>query len=86
MSTLKKFITSCSLTFKAFDHEVNMTQNKATLWNFVAINKRGDKHYELAVKKPLSGKLMQVTVMLPVKGSFSATAPWDCDKTKMRCF
>lgn len=77
MSTLKKFITSCSLTFKAFEHEVNMTQNKATLWNFIAVNTKAGKNYavycapklknaksliKLALKKlPKDTKLVVVT-------------------------
>ena len=46
MSTLlKKFITSCSLTFKAFDHEIVMSQSKSTLWNFTAHHYQNEKNY-----------------------------------------
>lgn len=44
-SLVKKFVTSCTLTFKAFDHEVVMSQNQSTMWNFMAINKRKGKAY-----------------------------------------
>lgn len=44
-SLVKKFVTSCTLTFKAFDHEVVMTQNQSTMWNFMTINKRKGKAY-----------------------------------------
>lgn len=44
-SLVKKFVTSCTLTFKAFDHEVVMSQNQSTMWNFMAINKRKEKSY-----------------------------------------
>ncbi len=37
----------------------------------------------LALVEPVSGENMQVTIELPVKGAFSATAPWDCEKTKV---
>lgn len=45
MSKQKQFITACTLTFKAFDFEVTMTNGKSTLWNFVTYNPNNDKHY-----------------------------------------
>jgi len=37
---------------------------------------------KLVMAKPVSGETLQVTLELPVKGAFSATAPWECEKTK----
>jgi len=31
---LDQFITKCSLTFKAYEHEVIISKNKANLWHF----------------------------------------------------
>jgi hypothetical protein len=31
---LEKFITQCSLTFKAYDHEVIISKSKSNLWHF----------------------------------------------------
>lgn len=73
----KKFITSCTLTFKAFDHTVVVSKNKSTMWNFTALNKRKGKTYavycaprlgsakvliKLALKKvPKDSRLIVVT-------------------------
>ena len=46
MSTKKqidKYITTCTTTFKMFDHEVIVSKNKANLWHFTA--KRNGKKY-----------------------------------------
>ncbi len=45
--------------------------------------KRGEKRYELAVKQPVTGEPMQVTVTLPVKGTYSTASPWESGKTKV---
>jgi tRNA(Ser,Leu) C12 N-acetylase TAN1 len=45
MSKLRKFITTCTLTFKTFDFDVKMNESKATLWNFTVTNPPGDKKY-----------------------------------------
>ncbi len=45
MSKQKQFITACTLTFKAFDFDVTMTNNKSTLWNFITYNPNNEKHY-----------------------------------------
>ena len=37
---------------------------------------------KLALKQPLSAKIVQVTMNLPKKGAFSATSPWKCEKTE----
>lgn len=37
----------------------------------------------LALVEPVSGEEMKITIDLPVKGAFSATAPWECQKTKV---
>ncbi|MBT3583910.1 MAG: hypothetical protein HN509_03305 [Halobacteriovoraceae bacterium] len=43
--TLAKYITACSLTFKAFNYSVVPIKSKSTLWNFTCANPKGDKHY-----------------------------------------
>lgn len=40
---IDKYITTCTTTFKMFDHEVTVSKNKANLWHFSA--KRNDKKY-----------------------------------------
>lgn len=40
---IEKYITTCTTTFKMFDHEVIISKNKANLWHFTA--KNGDKKY-----------------------------------------
>jgi hypothetical protein len=45
MSKLRKFVTTCTLTFKTFDFDITMNESKATLWNFTASNPQGDKKY-----------------------------------------
>jgi len=47
-----------------------------------AAKKRGEKNYKHVVKEPLTGKNMSVTITLPVKGTYSATSPWECKKTE----
>lgn len=42
---LEKYINSCTLTFKAFDHEVNVSNNKANLWHFTSLSHRMHKKY-----------------------------------------
>lgn len=42
---LQKYINSCTLTFKAFDHEVNISRNKANLWHFTSVSHRQEKKY-----------------------------------------
>lgn len=42
---VKKFVTACTLTFKAFDHEVTLSEGKSTLWNFTTVSKRNQKNY-----------------------------------------
>ncbi len=41
----RKFITTCTLTFKAFDFDVTMSEGKSTLWNFIAYNPNNQKRY-----------------------------------------
>lgn len=45
MAINRKFITTCTLTFKAFDFDVTMSESKSTLWNFVAFNPNNQKRY-----------------------------------------
>lgn len=45
MAINRKFITTCTLTFKAFDFDVTMSESKSTLWNFVAYNPNNQKRY-----------------------------------------
>lgn len=42
---LEKFISSCSITFKAFDHEVVMNKSKTTIWHFTSFSQRQNKKY-----------------------------------------
>ena len=42
---VKKFIVTCTATFKAFDYTCELAKSSATIWNFVATNKSGDKVY-----------------------------------------
>lgn len=42
---LQKYINSCSLTFKAFEHEVNISQSKTNLWHFSSLSHRKQKKY-----------------------------------------
>jgi len=44
--------------------------------------KKTETEKKAILKEPASGKIMQVTLVLPIKGTYSATAPWDCEKTK----
>jgi len=40
------FINICSMTFKTFDFDVSVSQNKSTLWHFIASSTREkSKHY-----------------------------------------
>jgi hypothetical protein len=45
MAINRKFVTTCTLTFKAFDFDVTMSESKSTLWNFVAYNPNNQKRY-----------------------------------------
>jgi hypothetical protein len=45
MTMNRKFITTCTLTFKAFDFDVTMSEGKSTLWNFIAYNPNNQKRY-----------------------------------------
>lgn len=45
MAINRKFITTCTLTFKAFDFDVTMSESKSTLWNFIAFNPNNQKRY-----------------------------------------
>ncbi|MBK26993.1 MAG: hypothetical protein CME70_23520 [Halobacteriovorax sp.] len=42
---LKKFVTTCTVTFKAFDYRCELAKSSATIWNFVATNNSGEKVY-----------------------------------------
>ena len=45
MSKLRKFVTTCILTFKTFNFDVSMNESKTTLWNFTTTNPQGTKRY-----------------------------------------
>lgn len=45
MSDIRTFITKCTLTFKAFDFDVTMSESKSTLWNFITFNPNNQKRY-----------------------------------------
>lgn len=65
MSNLvKNFITSCTLTFKAFEHEVIISKNQTTMWNFMAVNKRRDKVYAVYCAPRLSSAKALIKVAL----------------------
>ena len=65
MSNLvKNFITSCTLTFKAFEHEVIISKNQSTMWNFMAVNKRRDKVYAVYCVPRLSSAKALIKVAL----------------------
>jgi len=40
---IEKYITTCTTTFKMYDHEVIISKNKANLWHFTA--KRQENKY-----------------------------------------
>ena len=40
---LRKFINTCSITFKAYEHEVVISKNKANLWHFSTTMSNGKK-------------------------------------------
>lgn len=40
---IKKFVTSCTVTFKAFEYRCELAKSSATIWNFIATNESGDK-------------------------------------------
>lgn len=42
---LEKYISACSITFKAFDHEVVMNKSKTTIWHFTSFSERQNKKY-----------------------------------------
>ena len=48
-----------------------------------APEKRGWPIHKRVLKKPVIGKTMQVTLTLPVMGTYSETSPWECPKTKL---
>ncbi|MDT8389324.1 MAG: DUF6288 domain-containing protein [Lentisphaeria bacterium] len=43
---------------------------------------KGEPLEALTVKMPIQAEIKQVTIMLPVMGAFSETAPWECEKTQ----
>jgi len=65
MSNLvKHFINSCTLTFKAFEHEVIISKNQSAMWNFMALNKRRDKVYAVYCAPQLSSAKSLIKVVL----------------------
>lgn len=42
---IEKYVSSCSITFKAFDHDVIMNKSKTTLWHFSSFSRRQNKKY-----------------------------------------
>jgi hypothetical protein len=44
--------------------------------------KRGEKNFKRVVEDYSTGKTIQLTLTLPVKGTYSATSPWKCEKTE----
>ena len=42
---IKTFITTCTVSFKAFDYRCELSKSTATIWNFVASSPNGEKVY-----------------------------------------
>ena len=42
---IKKFVKSCSLTFKAFEYNCVLVRSSQKIWNFVATDQSGEKVY-----------------------------------------
>lgn len=45
-------------------------------------SKKAKPTTKLALKRPVSGAIVEVTLALPRKGTFSASSPWKCEKTE----
>lgn len=59
-----------------------------TVWRPVTkivIKDRGKKGKvpTLVLEQPVSGQVLKMTLSLPVKGAYSATSPWNCEKAKV---
>lgn len=53
----KLFISKCTLTFKAFDFDVTLSESKSTLWNFVTFNPNNQKSYAVYCTKSATESL-----------------------------
>lgn len=42
---IDKFISACTLTFKAFDYDVKMTRIESSFWNFLVNHSKTKKQY-----------------------------------------
>lgn len=55
--SLKKFVTTCTVTFKTFNFAIVMSKAKTNLWHFSASNPDGDKNYVvMCIPKLTNGK------------------------------
>ncbi|MCP4913097.1 MAG: hypothetical protein GY909_08255 [Oligoflexia bacterium] len=78
MSNQKKLISSCTLTFKAFDHDVVMSPGKTTIWDFVTTDKRTGKKYCVycALKMDRAKNLIKIALKkLPKDHRFVVITP-----------
>ncbi|MEC7278190.1 MAG: hypothetical protein VXV96_17845 [Bdellovibrionota bacterium] len=64
MSKQKQFITACTLTFKAFDFDVTMTNGQSTLWNFITYNPNNKKNYAVFCAPSVSKSKALIKVAL----------------------
>lgn len=64
MSNIKQFVGQCTLTFKAFEHDVVMTEGKATLWNFITLNRRNGRRYAIFCTQTFSKSKSLVKIAL----------------------
>lgn len=78
MSNQKKLISTCTLTFKAFDHDVVMSPGKTTIWDFVTTDKRTGKKYCVycALKMDRAKNLIKIALKkLPKDHRFVVITP-----------
>ena len=66
---IEKYITTCTTTFKMFDHEVIISKNKANLWHFTA--KNADRKYLVYCAPQLSKvkSIIKIALKKVPKGS-----------------
>lgn len=83
MSNQKKLISTCTLTFKAFDHDVVMSPGKTTIWDFITTDKRTGKKYCVycALKMDRAKNLIKIALKkLPKDHRFVVITPEFSDK------
>lgn len=83
MSNQKKLISTCTLTFKAFDHDVVMSPGKTTIWDFITTDKRTGKKYCVycALKMDRAKNLIKIALKkLPKDHRFVVITPQFSEK------